>query len=99
MLQFPGDVDPKTMGMGVPKKPAATFGQPIGANHPNPTTYLKKHEKEPVLPDPAPPTHPKSKARDRSGCPTAETRLTLTHAATNTTHRQGRRCLPGPRSL
>jgi len=57
--KFPGEVEPKEMGMGASRKPSATFGPPSGANHPNPTTFLKKHQKEPVLPDPAPPSFSK----------------------------------------
>lgn len=41
----------------------ATFGTPNGTNAQHPTTYLRKHEKEPVLPEPLAPSNPKTKLR------------------------------------
>jgi hypothetical protein len=57
-------VDPSQfeMGCGSVKK-AATFGPPKGTLKPSTNTYLRKHSKEPALPDPGPPSQLKSKMK------------------------------------
>lgn len=61
---FSGRVDPKNFAFGQNKAQLhATFGLPNGCNAQHPTQYVRKHEKEPVLPDPAPPTTMKQKIR------------------------------------
>jgi len=63
--QHPGQVNPSNFNIGVNKKRTkATFGPAEGTMKPAPTGYLKKHTGEPVLPDPAAPTLPKSKVKD-----------------------------------
>ncbi|KAL6760786.1 flagellar associated protein [Haematococcus lacustris] len=61
---FAGKVDPKNFTFGQNKAQLhATFGLPNGCNSQHPTQYTRKHEKEPVLPDPKPPSNPKTKLR------------------------------------
>ena len=51
LLQYPGEVDPSGFEIGVnDKRGKATFGHATGTLKPKPDHYLKKHEKEPVLP-------------------------------------------------
>ncbi|GAQ87417.1 hypothetical protein KFL_003510110 [Klebsormidium nitens] len=60
----PGEVDPSQfeMGCGTVKK-AATFGPPRGTLKPSTNTYLRKHSKEPALPDPGPLSQTKAKLK------------------------------------
>ncbi|GLC52010.1 hypothetical protein PLESTB_000572600 [Pleodorina starrii] len=59
--KFPGKTHPAEFEFGQNKvQPHATMGRPDGANGP---TKLRPHEKEPKLPSPGPPTHPKEKIR------------------------------------
>jgi hypothetical protein len=59
-----GTVNPKDMTFGGKvTKSAATFGYPNGTNALVTSQYTLKHSKEPCLPDPAPPTMPKTKMK------------------------------------
>jgi hypothetical protein len=49
-MQHPGDIDPKKYGSGSIKA-TATMGKPLGQNASSPKAYIKKHAKEPVLPE------------------------------------------------
>lgn len=50
--QFAGTVDPKNFEFGQNKAQLhSTMGLPNGCNAQHPTQYMRKHEKEPVLPD------------------------------------------------
>mmetsp|Transcript_2218 Transcript_2218/g.5639 ORF Transcript_2218/g.5639 Transcript_2218/m.5639 type:complete len:246 (-) Transcript_2218:435-1172(-) len=61
---FSGRVDPKNFAFGQSKAQLhATFGLPNGCNGQHPTQFLRMHERSPVLPDPAPPSNPKTKTR------------------------------------
>lgn len=58
-----GKIDPAHFVMGVSKRGRGTFGAPSGEYKPKPTEFLSKHSKEPILPDPAPVSDPKTKRK------------------------------------
>mmetsp|Transcript_18819 Transcript_18819/g.32130 ORF Transcript_18819/g.32130 Transcript_18819/m.32130 type:complete len:246 (+) Transcript_18819:61-798(+) len=61
---FVSAVDPKMFVFGQDKAQLhATFGMPDGCNSQQTGQYLRKYEKSPMLPDPLPPTNPKTKLR------------------------------------
>lgn len=62
--QTDGKVQAGQFELGVKtKKEHATFGRPNGTTMHTPTTFIRAHEKEPVLPEPTKPTLGKSKSK------------------------------------
>uniref|UniRef100_A0A7S0UIU2 Enkurin domain-containing protein n=1 Tax=Polytomella parva TaxID=51329 RepID=A0A7S0UIU2_9CHLO len=58
---FPGTVNPAELPFGCSKlQSTATFGKPDGTNAYRTTEILTKHSKEPILPNPGPPTMKKT---------------------------------------
>mmetsp|Transcript_27518 Transcript_27518/g.46059 ORF Transcript_27518/g.46059 Transcript_27518/m.46059 type:complete len:247 (+) Transcript_27518:107-847(+) len=61
--KYDGTVDPGKFTMGVPIRPMGTFGPAHGQRKPDPRSFTKKHQGEPILPDPRAPSIPKTKLK------------------------------------
>ncbi|WIA21702.1 hypothetical protein OEZ85_000868 [Tetradesmus obliquus] len=57
-----GEVDPRDFGASKIRA-TATMGKAIGQNAEHPEAFLRKHAKEPVLPQPTSPSRPKEKLK------------------------------------
>ncbi|GBG00237.1 enkurin [Raphidocelis subcapitata] len=52
-----------TFSAAAPRRALASMGRPDGHNADPPTSFLRKHAKEPILPEPHAPTHPKERVK------------------------------------